>query len=469
MKKSFFILLLTSSFTNHIFSAQSEASIPRINYFSDPEIKKQVLQNDNPDFLKEQTFSKEEVINNFQLNPFTKHEFPHGRMCFANFSKDSSLIVTASFNDCSFIFKPQDGSFVDDVLFHRLIGHPARVRSAELSNNNKLLLAALTNGKTVLYDRTEKKIRWIQGKERDDTDKKTEGFTLAHFSPNNERILFIDDNDAKVVKTETGEILHCEKHLGPIFNIEFSPDGNYFTICSEEVHRPLFCSQEILSPALKDRHIAQIINAHTYQKVNIINHSNDVVCARFSPGTKFIATASSDGFAHVFSLVDNKICFTINHQNPVNDVQFSPNDDAILATCSENKTTTIVDIKTEEKLHTIEHATVPCLLAFHQNGRYIAITNDGNCLEFFDRKNNKIIKKIEFRKLNDKEGKEYSPLIRSVQFSPNGRYLVTGSNDGIVRLISLFNSLQEKILDNLKVTADRVVLAAHYASQDKKE
>lgn len=83
-----------------------------------------------------------------------------------------------------------------------------------------------------------------------------------------------------------------------------------------------------------------------------------------------------------------------------------------------------VDLK-----HTLNHDSVVCCVRFSQDGRHVA-TGCNRSAQIFDVANGQQVTKLQDESV-DKDGDLY---IRSVCFSPDGKYLATGAEDKQIRV-----------------------------------
>jgi glucose repression regulatory protein TUP1 len=80
-------------------------------------------------------------------------------------------------------------------------------------------------------------------------------------------------------------------------------------------------------------------------------------------------------------------------------------------------------------VHTLEHQSVVCCVRFSLDGRYVA-TGCNRLASIYDVETGQQVAQLQDMQIND-EGDLY---IRSVCFSPDGKYLATGAEDKIIRV-----------------------------------
>ena len=89
-------------------------------------------------------------------------------------------------------------------------------------------------------------------------------------------------------------------------------------------------------------------------------------------------------------------------------------------------------------VHTLPHESVVCCVRFSHDGHYIA-TGCNRSAQIFDVGSGKLVAHLQDNSLPD-DGDLY---IRSVCFSPDGKYLATGAEDKIIRVC-----MKKELLDS---------------------
>ncbi|KAG5961354.1 transcriptional regulatory protein rco1 [Claviceps cyperi] len=85
-----------------------------------------------------------------------------------------------------------------------------------------------------------------------------------------------------------------------------------------------------------------------------------------------------------------------------------------------------------ELVQTLDHDSVVCCVRFSPDGRYIA-TGSNKLAQIFDANNGRKVCMFEIQ-CDDAQDKSADLYVRSLGFSPDGRYLVAGSEDKLVRV-----------------------------------
>ena len=86
-----------------------------------------------------------------------------------------------------------------------------------------------------------------------------------------------------------------------------------------------------------------------------------------------------------------------------------------------------------ELVHNLQHESVVCCVRFSQDGKFVA-TGCNRSAQIFEVQSGRQVQCLQDDTV-DKDGDLY---IRSVCFSPDGRYLATGAEDKQIRVFSFY-------------------------------
>jgi len=320
-----------------------------------------------------------------------------------SFSPDDKTVVTASWDGSVRLWDVATGKEI-----RQFYGHTDKVNSVMFSPDGKYILSASS-------DRTARLWNVETGQEVQRFASDTQGLMAATFSP-----------DGKSIATGGAEgvlrlwPVNLESRpgvfrgsLGTINAVEFSPDGKYvLTGGGDRIAR------------LWDARTGALIRVFPdHQKFNGVIWS-----VAFSPDGRYAATSADDrrvilwdvasgANLHVFVEPDQKIWDVMNQ------VGFSP-DGRYLLTSSKDKTAKIWDVQTyEEKLRITQKVGI-FAAAFSPDGKNVAIGMEDGSLLLWNIQSNKQVQAFVGHKAN----------VFRVAFSPDGKRLVSGSEDGTVRL-----------------------------------
>ena len=189
-------------------------------------------------------------------------------------------------------------------------------------------------------------------------------------------------------------------HTGRINTVEFNPEGDIFvtagadgTACAWQVSdgKRIFCAD---SPGA----------------------INDAV---FSPAEKIVITGDSQGFVQIINAEDGIIEKQILLSSPIRDVDIRK-DGRFAAVTSEDGKITLIDLNAREKYGIDLEGTNIKFASFSPNGLQIASgSDDGVVSIWYLNEANKVI-----------NTRKHKGEILTLEFSPNGRILITGGADG---------------------------------------
>ena len=204
----------------------------------------------------------------------------------------------------------------------------------------------------------------------------------------------------------------------PMINIElpnhvnsvaFSPDGKFLASGSND-------------------HYAHIYNLETGQEVNSFIAGDNVNSVAFSPDGKFLAAGSDDNKAHVYNLETVKEVKFFKFSHDVNSVAFSP-DGKFLAAGSDDKKAHIYNLETDKELNNFGYDKTVWFVTFSDDGRYLALNSSG--IDIYDLSTSKKVRQFGGH--------------RSIDFSPDGKYLATCYNKTFRIYRTLFQ-VEEEVL-----------------------
>ncbi|KAH7243937.1 WD40-repeat-containing domain protein [Fusarium solani] len=166
-------------------------------------------------------------------------------------------------------------------------------------------------------------------------------------------------------------------------------------------------------------------------------HSEPVFSLAFSSDKQLLASASGDQTIKVWDTTTGELKHTLNgHINTVNSVTFSPGD-ALLASGSADGTVKLWNPEDGHcKLMLHDHVKAVNSVAFSADGEMIASGSDDGTVKMWNVRTGAVIKSLRHRTdlrvqslfLNRDE------RVFSVAFSPNGKFLASGSSAETVRL-----------------------------------
>ncbi len=202
------------------------------------------------------------------------------------------------------------------------------------------------------------------------------------------------------------------KHQAAITSMDISADNKYIAIGSKDFTFSVF---ELATGKL--RFISR-------------DHTNAVSQLFFDPTSAFLISASSDGTARVYRVVDFEQAkpnsLALRYTTKINGAQLSPSKGKFLLACDDSKVVEI-NVKGAVSAAFLGHsARVGCLDVSHDN-KFIASGSDDKTIRIWDYKSKQVRYVLEGHGWN----------ITSVHFSKDDRYLISSCNNGEVKIWDL--------------------------------
>jgi len=263
------------------------------------------------------------------------------------------------------------------------------------------------------------------------------------------------DHTLKLWDTDTGrEIRTFNGHTDVVGSVAFSPDGKY--VLSGSGNKNIDESNNCLIK-LWDVETGRDIRTYT-------GHTNAVTSVAFSPNGKIFLSASKDSTLILWDIETKLKLKIFNIGGQVDSAVFSPDGKYILSssavwftvnTSDDNSKKTdepskggasdawesyfsrrrnrkycrmliLLDVETGEKNNYFIFENFPTFVTFSPDGKYILCGSDDNSLSLIDLETEK--EKIFSKSTVTKEG------ITSVAFSPDGKFVISGSGDKTIKL-----------------------------------
>jgi WD40 repeat protein len=237
------------------------------------------------------------------------------------------------------------------------------------------------------------------------------------FSPTGDTIATTSiDSTAKLWDLQGNCLVTFTGHKNPVLSACFSPNG------------------DAIATALYDK-TAKLWDLQGNCLVTFTGHNESVRSVSFSLKEDAIATASSDKTAKLWDLQGNCLATFTGHNNRVTSVSFSPTGDAI-ATASQDKTAKLWDLQGNCLVTFTGHNRSVWSVSFSPTGDTIATGSSDGTAKLWDLQGN-LLADFSGYKGNLLKGEadfvELKSPIYSICFSRDGKFLITGSQDGKVR------------------------------------
>ncbi len=382
-----------------------------------------------------------------------------GAVNSARLSPDGESLVTASSDHTAILWDARTGA----PLFEPL-KHTEAVLFASFSPNGLLVV-------TVCRDTTARVWSARTGRPLADPLKHDGVVTFARFSPGAERLITgWGERVARVWDTRTGALAwETRGHTGAVTDAQFSPDGQRVITASQDstariwdastgrlLIEPLFHQDQKPAPSSRSQGVTsakfspdstRVLTVCAYSTVaaggpRYSVHLWDVVanppaptllvadgepCPDLSPDGQRVVTAN-DTTARIWNgRTADQLRQPLLHDGQVFSAVFSP-DGQWIATVSQDKTARVWDAQTGQPIsQPLRHAAAPFCARFTGDGRRLVTVSAGHVM----------IWNVQFgQALSElfQQPRGKSPAVSDIEFSPDGRQILTACLDNAARL-----------------------------------
>ncbi len=343
--------------------------------------------------------------------------------------------------------------------------HTEKINCATFSNDGKFVVTASDDGTAKIWD--------IEGNLIREFLKHKEEVNRAYFSLDGKKLITSgNDNIAIIWNLADNQAIELELHTNDVVDAVFSSSGKYIATAGADQKVVIWNSfgEELHSSDLDS-------------KINAI---------RFTPDEKYVAGAMSDSCVHILDFVNNKTKQIIRgHNGIVNSLEFYSNDiDTLLVTGAYDNTARLWSMNGINIQTFTGHAGQVTQATISPNGKFILTASSDKTvriwkksiaaplLRFAQRINNacysqdkRIILSTQgsIAQLWTTQGKEirtlkgHSNTIMCADFSSDGNYIATGSEDGTIILWTL-EGQKKQILHG----HSEIILSVRFSPDNKK-
>jgi len=332
-------------------------------------------------------------------NPVGKlKSMPNNEVFSAVFSPDGKSALTVGRKTIS-IWDP------DFLERQRTFSPNGDLTDASYSFDGKFIVTGSSDGSFKVWDaQSGRSLYKLEGRLEDAKTKKSfhhEGrINSAQFSPKDGsyRLLTADSEGTAILwnwepdQKKVSPLQEFSGHSGSILDARFSSDEKKIVTASSDG-------------------TARVWNTVTGGTIFVLKgHTSAVLCAIFSADGKWVSTGSSDTTARIWNMTTGKEFLgepLYGHSAAVTSVAFSPSSNRLL-TGSEDSTAKLWDARTGEATVNLDEPDADADSKKKPGKDLLALKSGRELLTL----------------------RGHSEGITSVTFSPNGYYILTGSNDG---------------------------------------
>jgi len=382
----------------------------------------------------------------------------HDEVNSLDFSPNGELLASGSADGTLKFWDPKTGNFVA-----MLNNNGPEVNSVHFDPNGEVLAANFDNQITLWNVKSQQKFATIP---HDAT------LTSVKFSPNGNLLAFgSEDGTVTLWDLVSGEKLDTLKgYQKKVTSLDFSSDG------------------KVLVSGSADETIQFWDVASKHHSGTLSNHQGNVTSVDFQPNGNQLASGSTDNTIKLWDVENKNVNATLKgHNQKVTSLEFHPNGNK-LASGSADTTIKLWHIKNEQiKVTLKQHQEPVTSLDFHSNGKLLASSSSNGTINLWDGNigyhlytlespDSDQVNHVEFHPHDEVllsvspnktilwDVNRQKPLgsldhpdeqLTTVSFSPNGKILASGSENGTVQLWDVENRKPLDVLGkhNYKITS----------------
>ena len=246
----------------------------------------------------------------------------------------------------------------------------------------------------------------------------TGGVLSVCYSPNGQRVASGSwDGTVKVWDANSGELIaDCRGHTFVVDSVSYSPDGQRVASGSRDGTVKVW-----------DANSGELI-------ADCRGHTDQVYIVSYSPDGQRVASGSCDHTVKVWDANSGELIADCHgHTGRVYSVSYS-RDGQRVASGSSDGTVKVWDANSGELIADCHgHTDIVNSVCYSPDGQWVASGSDDYTVKVWDAHSGELI--ADCLELTDEiNSVSYSPKINCVSYSPNGRWVASGSDDGTVRV-----------------------------------
>lgn len=313
-----------------------------------------------------------------------------------------------------------------------------------------------------------------------------ENIALGEFSKDGNYIILVSLNN-----TIQFWKYNSEEKKWKFFSNYDLPVENIFSLCVSHNNKYLLISAE------KNAHLFEFNEQESSFKklMDFTGHSDYVINAQISPDDNYIVTSSHDKTAKIWSIKGKELKTLTGHSSTVNFADISNKGEFIVTTSIDNTARIYHKIIEKNKEDWIQTSIIDVhkgdvnKAIFHPNGKYFFTASEDNSVRMWDLNGFELLKflghsgpiekiaissegnmllsyaqgegTLRIWNLEQKQVhllKNHTQLIWNINFSPDGKFILTASDDNTAALFN-FNTLESRILTKHSSDVDKAIFS----------